>query len=95
MKNKRAFQISLAIEAALTILSAFLIYYWGHSGFTLSLALHLPSSLIGVLVMERIQSFYFSFFIGSLITIIGQIYIFLKLIDLYTAIRNKAKKSRI
>ena len=95
MKNKRAFQVSLGIETFLTILSGFLIYFWGHSGFTLSLALHLPSSLLGILVMERIEQFYLSFFLGSIITIIGQIYFYLKLIDFYTRIRNKGKKSWI
>ena len=92
VRNLKAFKKSIAFEALLSSISAFFIYYEGHSGFTVALALHIPSSIVGALFLETIDSFYFSFLLCVAISAIGQVYIFTKLFELYEKIKGKAKK---
>ena len=91
IKNLKVFKLPIALETVFAIISAYFIYYEGHSGLMIALFLHIPSSLVGALLLETIDSFYFSMCLCIAISVIGQVYFFTKLFELYEKIRVKAK----
>lgn len=54
---KKALIISFLIELVLGSVFIWAVYTQGHSGYTLGLFFHIPSSFIGVLVLEAMKGY--------------------------------------
>jgi hypothetical protein len=86
--NKKALAISIVLEISLVVVSAIiLISKPDHSSFFLAGLFHIPGSIIGFYIMEVLKtsftSFYLPFTMGSIISILIQIYVFTFVISLY------------
>jgi hypothetical protein len=90
---KKAFIISLLLESILGLLWIWLSLGEGHSGFTLGIAFHFPSSLLGVFIGESLRDFgvHFSLILCYTLSIISQLIIFTLLFQFILKKRDKAK----
>jgi len=94
---KKAFLVSLFLESILGLLWIWLSFGEGHSGFTLGMALHFPSSLLGVFIGESLRNFgdFFPLILCYSFSIIGQLIIFTLLFQFILKKRDKEKTIQI
>ena len=74
---KKAFFISLSLELIAGLIWIWLSIAQGQPGFTLGMALHFPSSLLGVLIGESVRDVhpYLSLILCYSVSIVGQLII--------------------
>ena len=89
---KKAFFISLFIEMVSGFIWIWLSVAKGQSGFTLGMALHFPSSILGILIGETVRDFhaYLSLILCYAVSIIGQLIILTKIFQRVLQKRDQA-----